>query len=63
LAVIAGCIAIAIACTTFSIIGRELPGDESNVTKTTLVRLLPGCYVWFASLVSLPIAALFVKSK
>ena len=63
LAVISGAIAIAIACTSFSIIGRELPGDESNVTKMTVIRLLPGCYVWLASLAALPLTALLQKSK
>ena len=38
-----------------------LPGDEGNVTKTTVVKLLPGCYLWLASLVLLPLAALLQK--
>lgn len=60
-AALAGIVAIAIATTVFSIIGRELPGDEGNVTKTTVVKLLPGCYLWIASLVLIPLAALFQK--
>jgi hypothetical protein len=63
LATAAGVVAVAIALTTFSIIGRELPGDEGGVTKTTVIRLLPGCYVWMASLVALPLAAMFQKSR
>jgi hypothetical protein len=59
---VTGVVAIAIAATTFSILGRELPGDEGNVTKTTVIKLLPGCYVWLASLVLLPIAALFQRT-
>jgi len=54
-------IAIAISFTVYQDIGRELPGDEGNVTKTAIIKLLPGCYVWFASLISLPIAALIEK--
>jgi len=61
-AAVFGVIAIALACTTFQLIGRELPGDEGNVTKTTVIKLLPGCYVWMASLVSLPLAAFFQKT-
>ena len=32
-AVIFGIGALGLACTTFSVIGRELPGNEGNVTK------------------------------
>jgi hypothetical protein len=56
-----GLVAIVIAYSTFALVGRELPGDESNVTHNTVVKLLPGCYVWMASLILLPIAALFQK--
>ena len=56
-----GLVAIAIAYSTFALVGRELPGDEGNVTHNTVVKLLPGCYVWMGSLVLLPIAALFQK--
>lgn len=60
---IAGIVAIAIACTIYSDIGRELPGDEGNVTHTTITRLLPGFYVWVASMAALPLVALQRKSK
>ena len=60
-AVLFGVLAIPVALTVFGDIGRQLPGDEGNVTKTAIVRLLPGAWLWFASLVSLPIAALFRK--
>jgi len=63
LTAIAGIIAVAIALNTFSIIGRVLPADEGNVAHMTVVRLLPGCYVWMASLVVLPLAAFFRKAK
>ncbi len=62
-AAVAGVVAILISLSTFSVIGQELPGDEGNVTRTTLLRLLPGCYVWMASLVILPFVALFHRSK
>ncbi len=62
-AAVAGVIAIAIALTTFSVIGRELPGDEGGVTKTTVIRLLPGFYVWIASLVALPVTAAFQRAR
>jgi len=58
-----GLIAIAISATIFSDIGRELPGDEGGVTKTAIIKLLPGCYVWMASLVTLPLAALIQKLR
>ena len=61
LAVFCGIVAIAISCSTFSVVGRELPGDEGNVTKTTVIRLLPGCYVWMASLVALAVAGLLPR--
>jgi hypothetical protein len=57
----AAVIAIALASSTFGIVGRELPGDEGNVTRMTVIRLLPGCYLWMASLVMLPVAALFQR--
>jgi hypothetical protein len=56
-AAIVGVVAIAIAYGTFSLVGRELPADEGNVKKMTVIKLLPGCYVWMASLVILPVAA------
>ncbi|MEO6002768.1 MAG: hypothetical protein ABIZ04_06805 [Opitutus sp.] len=58
-AVLAGVAAIAIALLTYSAVGRELPGDEGNVTKTTIVSVLPGFYFWLGSLVLLPLAAVF----
>jgi len=61
LAALAGLVVIAIAVTVFSVVGRELPGDEGNVTKTTVIKLLPGCYVWLTSMILLPIAALVQK--
>ena len=62
-AVLLGLIAIGIATATFSVVGRELPADEGNVVKMTVVKLLPGCYVWMASLVLLPVAALWSKFR
>jgi hypothetical protein len=62
-AALIGLIAIGVSCTTFLAIGQELPGDEGNVTKTTIVRLLPGCYLWMASLVALPAAVLLNSSR
>jgi hypothetical protein len=57
LATVLGIIAVTLAATTISIVGRELPGDEGNVTKTTVIRLLPGFYVWIASIGILPLTA------
>ena len=61
-AAIAGAISLAIGCTTFWIIGRVLPGDEGGVTTVTVTRLLPGCYVWLASLAAIPLAAIVHSS-
>lgn len=60
-AVLLGMVAIAFATTVFGDMGRELPGDEGNVTRTTIIKLLPGCYLWMASLVTLPLVALLQK--
>jgi hypothetical protein len=60
-ATICAALAMPIALTVFNDIGRQLPGDEGNVTKTAIVRLLPGAYIWLASLVTLPFAAYFRK--
>ena len=62
-AALAGLVALAIACSTFWIVGRELPGDEGNVTRTTVIRLLPGFYVWMVSLAALPLAAFFKRPR
>ena len=62
-AAIAGIVAIVLATNTFSIVGRVLPADEGDVNHMTVVRLLPGCYVWMASLVVLPLAAFVRKVK
>lgn len=61
--IVCGLLALPIALTVFTDIGRELPGDEGNVTKTAIVRLLPGAYLWLASLVALPIAAFLRPPK
>ena len=63
LAALAGVVSIAIAASTFSHIGKELPGDEGNVTRTTIIRLLPGFYVWMGALVILHLAALFLPER
>jgi hypothetical protein len=62
-ATLVGVVAIAIAACTFAVVGRELPGDEGNVTRTTVIRLLPGCYVWMASMAVLPFAVFFRNSN
>jgi hypothetical protein len=63
LAVICGVLAVLIGCSTFSVVGRELPGDEGNVTKTAVVRVLPGCYVWLASMAALAVAGLLPRGR
>ena len=60
-AMIFGVLALPIALTVFNDIGRQIPADEGNATKTAIVRLLPGAYLWLASLVALPIAAFLRK--
>jgi hypothetical protein len=61
LAIVFAVIAIGISCTTFSIVGVEYPADEGNVNKTTVLKLLPGFYVWMTSMVSLLVIALVQK--
>jgi len=58
---ICGVIAFAIGLSTFALLGRELPGDEGNFTRITVVRFLPGCYVWMASFASLALSAFASK--
>ena len=60
-AILFSVLALPIALTVFNDIGRELPGDEGNVTKTAIVRLLPGAYLWLVSLITLPFAAYLRK--
>jgi len=62
-AAIAGVLSLLIAFTVFKDIGRELPGDEGGVTRTTIIRLLPGCYLWMASQAMLVLGVFFPKSK
>ncbi len=62
-AAIVGLVAFATACSTFSLFGKQLPADEGDVQHMALVRTLIGCYVWMASLASLPLAAFFPKVK
>lgn len=54
-ATLAGLAALAVAATTFLALGRELPADEGNVTKMTIVRVLPGAYVWMSSMLLLAV--------
>jgi len=62
-AAIAGLVALAIGCSTFTLFGKVLPADEGNVNHMTLVRTLAGCYCWLASLATLPLVAIFPKSR
>jgi hypothetical protein len=57
-ALVAAGIAVAIASTIFSDLGRDLPGDEGGVTRTAIFRLLPGFYVWVASMIAVPLLVL-----
>jgi hypothetical protein len=62
-AAIAGIVALAIGCTTFTLFGKSLPADEGGTNQMTLTRTLIGCYVWLASLATLPLVMLFPKTK
>ncbi|MGC4053770.1 MAG: hypothetical protein QM757_31670 [Paludibaculum sp.] len=62
-AALAGVVAVAIACTVFSDLGRELPADEGNVTKTAILRVLPGFYLWVGSFLALPLGAFLQRGK
>jgi len=53
-----GWIAMAIAATIVIDMHRTLPGDEGGVTTQVISRLLPGFYLWMASLLTLPLFAL-----
>jgi hypothetical protein len=59
---VAALIVVGIALTVFSDIGRELPGDEGGVTKTTLIRVLPGFYVLIGSMVTAGVAG-FIRKR
>jgi hypothetical protein len=56
--VFAGAFAVVIGLSTRKVIGRELPADEGNVNKMTLVRVHRGYYVWLASFATLTVASL-----
>lgn len=53
-----GALALAVGLTTRSVVGRELPADEGNVNKMTVVRVRPGFYVWLGSFVALIVVSL-----
>jgi hypothetical protein len=53
-------LALLIGLTTCSTIGKLLPADEGGVTHMTLVKLLPGAYVWLLSL-SVPMLGLLIR--
>jgi hypothetical protein len=59
----AGVLGLLIACSAFKMLGQTIPGDEGDVTHLTLVRFLPGFYVWIASLATLPVLVFFNKPK
>ncbi|MBC8085999.1 MAG: hypothetical protein H7Z40_01940 [Phycisphaerae bacterium] len=61
--IIAGIVALAIGYTTLSLIGRALPADEGNVKKMTVVRILPGFYVWMSSLALLTLTSLVQRFR
>ena len=63
MAAIAGVIALAIGCSTFTLFGRELPADEGGVTHMSLSNTLTGCYVWLLSLAVLPWVVFFPKAR
>ncbi|MBC8088048.1 MAG: hypothetical protein H7Z40_12340 [Phycisphaerae bacterium] len=57
----AGLTALAIGYSTFKVVGRELPADEGNVNKMTVVRILPGFYVWMGSFALLTATSLLLR--
>lgn len=52
-----GALSCVLALSTFLYVGDKLPGDEGGVTTAIITRLLPGAYVWLASLIIVPIGA------
>ena len=44
-------VGLAISLNTFTLFGQEIPADEANVNKLSLVSLGPGYYLWIASMV------------
>ena len=57
-AIIAILIGLAISLNTFALFGQEIPADEANVNKLTLVSLGPGYYLWVASMLVILLGAL-----
>ena len=51
-------IALTISLDTFMLFGQEIPADEANVNKLTLVSLGPGYYLWMASMLSILLGAI-----
>lgn len=55
-------VGLLLALTMFSAVGRDMPGDEGNVTKTRIIALLPGAYVWLVG-IGLPVFAVALAGK
>jgi len=55
--------ALLLAAQSFALFGESIPADEGGVNKLSLVRLLPGFYVWIASIVVALIGGFFVGGR
>ena len=62
-AMVFGALAVLVALTVFGSVGKELPGDEGGVTKTAIVGLMPGAYLWLLGVILLPVTGYFVKGR
>ena len=56
--VVSGAIAVALAASALTLVGQALPCFQPCI----LTRFLPGYYVWIASLITLPVAALLPQN-
>lgn len=56
-----GGLALLLSCTTWTLFGSTLDGDEGGVNKLILLRLHAGVYVWQASMLVLFVGACCVS--
>jgi hypothetical protein len=55
--------ALLIAAQSFALFGEAIPADEGGFNKLTLTRLMPGFYVWIASIVIALAGGFFVRGR
>jgi len=55
--------ALLLAAQSFALFGKAIPADEGGFNKLTLTHLMPGFYVWVASIVIALVGGFFLRSR